>query len=55
MHARESNDPISVIKYATMMAGCSRQAWAVYAMPGQRLIARPYTGAKTNLIEVCRP
>ena len=55
MHARESSDPLSVVKYAAMMAGCSKQAWAVYAMPGQRLIARPYTGARYQLVEVCHP
>ena len=55
MHARESTDPLTVIKYAAMMAGCSKQAWGIYSMPGQRLIARPYTGAKTNLMEVCHP
>ncbi|MEB0078060.1 hypothetical protein [Pseudomonas sp. MH10out] len=55
MHARESADALSVIKYAAMMALCSKQAWAVYLIPQQRLLAKPYTGARTHLMEVCHP
>ena len=55
MHARESADALSVIKYAAMMAACSKQAWAVYSVPRQRLLARPYTGARFRLMEVCHP
>lgn len=55
MHARESTDALSVIKYAAMMASCSKQAWAVYSLPRQRLQAKPYTGARTHLMEVCHP
>ncbi len=55
MHARESADALSVIKCAAMMAKQDKQAWAVYSAPGRRLVAKPYTGAKTNLVEVCRP
>lgn len=55
MHARESTDAISVIKYAAMMAACSKQAWAVYSMPKRILQAKPYTGARSHLMEVCHP
>lgn len=55
MHARESTDALSVIKYAAMMAACSKQPWAVYSLPRQFLQAKPYTGARTRLMEVCHP
>ncbi|MEN5236639.1 hypothetical protein ABE459_03935 [Pseudomonas sp. TWI923] len=55
MHCRESMDPLTVIKYAAMMAACSRQPWAVYMQQGKRLVANPYRGKQTDLVEVCRP
>lgn len=55
MHSKVSNDAISTIKYAAMMARTSNEPWAVYQLPGKLLNAKPYTGAQTGLIEVCYP
>ena len=55
MNSRVSTDAISVLKYADMMARCSKQPWAIYTQAGNVLIAQPYKGAQHRLIEVCHP
>ncbi|WP_205579798.1 hypothetical protein, partial [Pseudomonas aeruginosa] len=47
-------DVIEVIKYAAMMAACSRQSWGIYPM-NQGYKAMPFRGDYHRVVEVCHP
>ncbi|MBX6817030.1 hypothetical protein ISE78_20515 [Pseudomonas aeruginosa] len=47
-------DAIEVIKYAAMMAACSRQSWGIYPM-NQGYKAMPFRGDYHRVVEVCHP
>ncbi|HDV6155893.1 TPA: hypothetical protein RJN95_006455, partial [Pseudomonas aeruginosa] len=47
-------DVIEVIKYAAMMAACSRQSWGIYPM-NQGYKAMPFRGDYHRVVEVRHP